>query len=93
LNQLISGLSEREKMGQLQRFRILVVSLIILGSPLSAISLARLLNIPANEIDISLDMLHSVLDVPPSRQSPIRMFHLSFRDFLLDPEKRGKNEF
>jgi hypothetical protein len=32
--------------------------------------------------------LHSVLSVPTNQDSPIRLLHLSFRDFLLDPEKR-----
>jgi hypothetical protein len=90
LNQLIVGLSEREKKEQLQQFRIIVGSLIALASPLSALSLARLLNIHPDKINTSLDMLHSVLNVPSSPESPIRLFHLSFRDFLLDQENAKK---
>jgi hypothetical protein len=49
---------------------------------------ARLLDIPEATVDRRLECLHSVLNVPSSTKHPVRMFHLSFRDFLVDPEKR-----
>jgi hypothetical protein len=38
-------------------------------------------------------MLHSVLDVPESLDSPVRLLHLSFRDYLIDPENKETMEF
>jgi hypothetical protein len=40
-------------------------------------------------VDRRLRTLHSVLSVPANQDSPVRLLHLSFRDFLIDPEKRG----
>jgi hypothetical protein len=64
-----------------------------LAEPLSQLSLASLLNIDSNEIEGQLSSLHSVLSMPSSTDSPIRMLHLSFRDFLIDPDKRYTNPF
>lgn len=36
-----------------------------------------------------MDLLHSVLDIPSSEVSPVRIFHLSFHDFLVDSEYQG----
>lgn len=44
-------------------------------------------------ISARLDLLHSVLRVPHSIYLPVRLLHLSFRDFLLDPEKKDSNRF
>jgi len=35
----------------------------------------------------TLEPLHSVLNVPEDESSPIELFHLSFRDFLLDKKR------
>jgi hypothetical protein len=37
--------------------------------------------------------LHSVLSIPDSEHVPIRLLHLSFREFLVDPQKQGKSPF
>lgn len=93
LNKLIDGLSEKRRDAILQEFRVIVGSIIILGSPLSTSALAQILGISREVIDARLDLLHSVLSVPPSAEAPVRLLHLSFRDFLLDPKKREKNQF
>ncbi|KAJ5198747.1 uncharacterized protein N7498_007864, partial [Penicillium cinerascens] len=59
-------------------------------SPLSVISLSKLLDVPERLIHLRLNQLHSVLKVPDSEAVPVRLFHLSFRDFLLNPETRSK---
>ncbi|KAI1155400.1 hypothetical protein F4825DRAFT_469164 [Nemania diffusa] len=70
LDQLILvGLSTSEETEVLGLFKRLVGSVILLATPLSSLTLARLLD------------------------SPIRLLHLSFRDFLIDPSKRGNNLF
>jgi hypothetical protein len=56
-------------------------------------SLTILLDIPVLAIVRRLNTLHSVLSVPSKMDSPVRIFHLSFRDFLVDPAKRTTNEF
>ena len=92
LKQMLVGLSDREKREATQEFRDIVGSIVVLESPLSTSALVRLLNTEQDIIDTRLDWLHSVLNVPPSPELPVRLFHLSFRDFLLDPEKRQNPE-
>ncbi|RBA14237.1 hypothetical protein FPRO05_03029 [Fusarium proliferatum] len=53
-----------------------------LASPLSIISLARLLGVDARSISSQVDPLRSVIDVPED-DSPLQLFHLSFRDYIL----------
>ncbi|KAM5345913.1 hypothetical protein ACJ41O_011774 [Fusarium nematophilum] len=93
LEQQLTGLSSCEQEEVVGEFRHIVGTIVILETPLSASALAGLLDIPKDTIDARLDMLHSVLSVPPSSDAPIRLLHLSFRDFLLDPEKRRANRF
>ena len=93
LDQLLSELEEDEKEAWLQAFREVVGSVVVLESPLSVTSLARLLQVPQEEIQCRLDSLHSVLSVPSSEDAPVRLLHLSFREFLVDPQKQEKSLF
>ncbi|KAM6513282.1 hypothetical protein FALCPG4_015725 [Fusarium falciforme] len=93
LNQLVIGLPIRQREKALQEFRVIVGSITILASPLPTCALAQMLSVSKDTIDGRLDLLHSVLSIPPSSSSPVRLLHLSFRDFLVDVEKRGKNPF
>ncbi|KAL7948153.1 hypothetical protein V8C42DRAFT_275523 [Trichoderma barbatum] len=90
LDQQIDGLSDREKADVATEFRAIVGAIIVLAKPLSTTALSLMLEIPKDTIVNRLEMLHSVLSVPASLNMPVRMLHLSFRDFLLDPEKRDK---
>jgi hypothetical protein len=93
LDQLLIGQEEDDKEMWLFTFRELVGSIVLLRSPLSTLSLARLLQVPQKHVKYRLDFLHSVLRVPDSEEAPVRLLHLSFREFLVDPQKQGKNPF
>ena len=93
LDKSLLGLAISQKERLTREFREVIGSIVILADPLSTASLARLLGIPKAIIDCRLGSLHSVLSIPSDQDSPVRLLHLSFRDFLLDPEKRGKNPF
>jgi hypothetical protein len=93
LNQLLIGKEERDKEPWLQAFRELVGSIVILESPLSVVSLARLLQVPQTQVQHRLKGLHSVLSIPSKEDAPVRLLHLSFREFLVDPQKQGKSLF
>lgn len=84
--QIIDVQSKQKKTEIIQQFRKVVGTIIILESPLSSSALAKLLNVSQETIDVRLDMLHSVLHVPSSSKDPVRLLHLSFRDFLVNPE-------
>jgi hypothetical protein len=92
LDQLFTGTGAAKKL-LANEFRTVVGSIVLLAEPLSISSLARLLDIDKSVIERRLMTLHSVLSVPDSAESPVRMFHLSFRDFLVDPDRRNTNPF
>ncbi|KAF2186277.1 hypothetical protein K469DRAFT_664161 [Zopfia rhizophila CBS 207.26] len=93
LNQLFNEEDEEDKERWASEFREIVGSVVVLESPLSITSLARLLGISKDDIRCRLDSLHSVLSIPDSEDVPIRLLHLSFREFLIDPKKQGKSPF
>ncbi|KAF1828915.1 hypothetical protein BDW02DRAFT_584119 [Decorospora gaudefroyi] len=93
LDQLLGEQEERDREDWLQVFRGLVGSIVILESPLSIGSLARLLQVSRKQVKRRLDALHSVLSIPNGGLVPIRILHLSFREFLIDPQKQGKSPF
>ena len=76
-----------------QEFQQVVGSIVILEDPLSVNSLSKLLNIQERLIAFKLRPLHSVLRVPSDENLPVRLFHLSFREFLLNPDTRDKSPF
>ncbi|KAH8588534.1 vegetative incompatibility protein HET-E-1 [Bisporella sp. PMI_857] len=76
----------------LQRFRLVVGTIVTLMDPLPKTSIAKLLNMSTSDLDCVLDYLHSVMRVPSDAVSPIQLFHLSFHDFLVD-EKQCDPDF
>lgn len=87
LSRLQAGLSTSEREMVMRDFKATVGSILTLAQPLSIQGLSSLLDVPTDDIEDQLDLLHSVLKVPSDTRTPIRLLHLSFRDFILDPEK------
>ena len=80
----------RDKEGQRQwasDFRRVVGVIITVFELLSIASLESLLRPDDFDIPRTLAALHSVLDISESTKRPIRLFHLSFRDYLIDPDQ------
>lgn len=83
-NRIIEG-QPAKKRSQLVRNCLEVIGpIVLLESPLSVTSLSKLLGIPKSRITAQLALLSPVLDIPQGEYSPIRLFHLSLRDFLLE---------
>ncbi|KAM0187028.1 hypothetical protein ACHAPI_011346, partial [Fusarium lateritium] len=93
LEQQVVDRSERETRDIVESFRLIVGTIVTLASPLSARTLTLLLNLDIDEVTTRLRMLHSVLEVPVSLDAPVRLLHLSFRDYLLDIENKEKMNF
>lgn len=74
---------EFEQEQLLQEFHAIVGVIILLAVPLSINALSLFLGIGADQISNRLDTFRSVLSVPDGRDQPVRILHLSFRDFLL----------
>ncbi|KAI1332917.1 vegetative incompatibility protein HET-E-1 [Xylariaceae sp. FL0255] len=83
LEQILKGTSIEDRSEILHRFHTVVGSIVILVSPLSASALGNLLNTGTEDISGTLDLLHSVINIPSMPEEPIRLFHPSFGDFLL----------
>jgi ABC-type dipeptide/oligopeptide/nickel transport system ATPase component len=82
--------SEREKL--IAEFQKIIGVIILLADPLSVSSLAELLELHTSKIFLRLRSFHSVLIIPSDFNSPIRTFHSSFHDYLLDEETRNDTE-
>jgi hypothetical protein len=64
----------------------------MLATPLSITAISQLLGMETNNIKKRLNQLHSVLNIPDNLDIPVRLLHLSFRDFLLDTETKDEEE-
>ena len=84
LDQVVSDRKGEELAQAVKRFKELVGVIVSLAEPLSAQSLGNLFELPLRTISDRLRYLHSVLQVPKDPTMPIRLFHLSFRDLLVD---------
>lgn len=93
LEQQLGGLSKREEKDVINNFQQIVGTIILLEAPLTVSALSKLIDVAPKSIYHRLEVLRSVLNYPETAESRIRLFHLSFRDFLLDPEKEGINRF
>ncbi|KAF2230083.1 hypothetical protein EV356DRAFT_454615, partial [Viridothelium virens] len=93
LDRFLINLSHRDQENVLVRFKQIVGTIVILKDPLSMQSRERLLSISTRDVKCILDLLHSVLNVPTNTDSPIRLLHASFRDFLLDTSQRNRCPF
>ncbi|KAF5706586.1 vegetative incompatibility het-E-1 [Fusarium mundagurra] len=93
LEQQLGGLSKREEKDVIDDFQQIVGTIILLEVPLTVSALSKLIDVPEKSIYHRLEVLRPVLNYPETAESPIRLLHLSFRDFLLDPEKEGMNRF
>jgi len=76
-----------------RRFRQVVGSIVVMFNTMAAIDLAKLLQIPFRVVSGTLGSLRSVLSVPENESQPVRLFHLSFRDFLQDSQRCRDERF
>lgn len=90
LNRVLNNQSEKQKIQLIQEFREILGVISVLESPLPVCSLSSLTGLSENLISRRINSLRSVIRVPEKRTTPLQPFHLSFRDFLLDPESRDK---
>jgi hypothetical protein len=86
LRSLITGVSGDDKKQIINDFKMIIGGIVMLADPLSARALSQLLEVDPEVVDNRLDTLHSVLNIPPTRNAPVRLLHLSFRDYLIKEE-------
>jgi hypothetical protein len=93
LRSQIIDLPKEEREEVIKDFKMIVGSIVTLASPLSVTALSQLIDVLPDTVDERLDALHSVLSIPLERAMPVRLLHLSFRDYLVDLENKERIEF
>ncbi|EXL39519.1 hypothetical protein FOCG_17876 [Fusarium oxysporum f. sp. radicis-lycopersici 26381] len=93
LSQQVLNRSGSERLDIIESFRLIVGTIVTLANPLSMRALALLLDIQVSKVTTRLSALHSVLDIPDTLDGPVRLLHLSFRDYLVGLEKGDLVEF
>ncbi|GKU11826.1 unnamed protein product, partial [Fusarium langsethiae] len=88
LRSLITDVSEDDEEQIIKDFKMIVGSIVILANSLSVWALSQLLEVAPEVVDNRLDTLHSVLSIPPTWKAPVRLLHLSFRDYLITKESK-----
>lgn len=78
---------EDEKEESYTVLREVLGTIVILCSPLSMESLARLLNRPLSDVKDTLADLHTIFNIPSQGSRPVRLHHPTFRDFLLNKQR------
>ena len=90
LGQVVNGIDvDDDKL--YPRFRTVVGAVLLVFNPLSTKTLSDLLRISG--ISTILRSLHSLLLVPTNNNAPVRMFHKSFPDFLIDQRRCRDHRF
>ncbi|PFH62788.1 hypothetical protein XA68_11800 [Ophiocordyceps unilateralis] len=93
LYSLNTNISEWQREKNLDRFRSIVGPFVVLATPLSRPSLARLLDLAEGEVAGQFDMLHSVVKTPSSATAPVKLIHRSFGEFILDAKQCTEPSF
>ena len=75
------------------RFQTMVGTVVLIFNPLSIKGLSELLGYGTDQICSTMRSLHSLLLVPDNTEDPIHIFHKSFLDFLLDPDRCQDKRF
>jgi hypothetical protein len=83
----LEELDEEEIATFFKNFRHVLGFVILLFDSLSANALKEVCDMKIEDVYTTVNPLRSVLDVPDSRDGPIRLFHDSFGEFLLSEQR------
>lgn len=88
LDRTLHERDEDDQEMQITRFKRIVGVIILLSVPLTINALAEFVGIGARSVEFHLDSFHSVLRIPDEQHFPVRILHLSFREYLLTTQSR-----
>lgn len=88
LKRLISGQGDNQVRQLVNEFQTVVGGILILQNPLPILPLAELLDIRKAAVKTRLNTLQSVIRMPKEAEESVKLFHQSFRDYLLDPDEK-----
>jgi hypothetical protein len=87
LQRSATNIKSEDKDRILRIFKQVMGSFVALAEPLSASTLASVLQMRPETVNLRVRHLHAILNVPQNQNHPIRLLHPSFRDFLLDKQR------
>jgi WD40 repeat protein len=93
LQRIVADHDEAAANKKAAKFRKVVGILVVSFEALSRSQLAHILDTNLDEIDDVLDNLKSVIRVPEDPNEPVKIFHSSFREFLLDENNKAFQHF
>jgi hypothetical protein len=99
LNSVVVSEGDGKEEDRIYDFKRVAGTIVLLYNPLAASALAHLIDLRISDIDRVLRSLHSVLNIPRASDGkmdctmPITLFHLSFREFLVDSTLENENKF
>ena len=93
--QVLEQISHGKDQAFYLHFKLVVGTVLLISNPLSIKALSGLLRNHSTQSRIRsiLRALHSVLLVPDNTDDPVRIFHKSFPDFLMDPGRCIDTQF
>ncbi|KAF3318714.1 hypothetical protein TWF173_006730 [Orbilia oligospora] len=92
-DQLLAGKDEDEKISIVDSVRHLLGTILVPKSSVSRQDISQLLDISEDNLLVRLRGFHSVLYIPKDVTQAIRPYHLSFQEFLLDPQTEKVTPF
>jgi hypothetical protein len=75
------------------KVRSVLGAVILTANPLSSSTIATLLDLDVNEVFLRLSSVHSLLMLQEDVDQPVRPFHKSFPDFIIDPTRCANSRF
>ncbi|KAL3441572.1 hypothetical protein BJX65DRAFT_245042 [Aspergillus insuetus] len=87
LSQMFANCTNEDRNDVAVLFQQVVGTIVTAFEPLSSSDLASLLPISSRQVAMTMRQLHSILHVPDDEASLIEVFHLSFRDFIVNPSR------
>ena len=82
-----SDYSDEEKEEACDKLKHTLGSISVLLSPLPTSALSSLLRVSREDVDLTFNDLHAILDIPKDSTRQLRLHHPSFRDFLLSKDR------
>ncbi|OHF04036.1 pfs domain-containing protein [Colletotrichum orchidophilum] len=85
LERLLVKRSRSEQASLLERFNEIVGTIFLLEEPLTIKAIGTMLAVEPKDIASFITPLRSIIDTRGNKDQPLKLFHTSFRDFLLCP--------
>lgn len=84
---------DTDKEESYHELRTVMGTIVVLCSPLSMVSISKLLQIPLSDVKSTLNNLQAIFNVSTELTQPIRLHHPTIRDFLINKQRCSDNAF